>query len=249
MKTGTKALKTDILKAMQIAAGRHAELCQSDFEHDIMVLKEAAVKRYHTEWIFVWLCRPGGTCLLYEKDVFIQGTREYNTFCLFSEQDKEDIQCRIIEALSLYKDRVVGNVYVFDYPEYYQHVKATAVPAGEIIADYEKGRRILQPEANFKAGPDYELGNLVSYIYTPKSTDQLETVLVNERRIRNRFKEDYEILYYELYAYPVSPTAEGRYCGRTPVLEQAETAVRKAKESGMQLYVMAVCSDGKERYL
>lgn len=249
MKTGTRALKTDILKAMQITAGRYAEFCQSDFEHDIMVLKEAAVKRYHTEWIFVWLCRPGGTCLLFEKDVFIKGTREYNTFCSYAEQDKEDIQCRVVEALSLYKDRVVGNVYVFDYLDYYSHVKATAVPAGEIIADYEKGRRILQPEANFKADPDHELGNLVSYMFTPESSDQLETVLINEKRIRNEFPEDYEILYYELYEYPVSPTAEGRYFCRTPVLEQAETAVMKAKESGMQIYVMAVCSDGKERYL
>lgn len=249
MKTGTKALKTDILKAMQIAAGRHAELCQSDFEHDITVLKRAAVKRHHTEWIFVWLCRLGRTCLLYEKDVFIKGTREYNAFCSYAEQAEDDIKCRIIEALSLHKDRVVGNVFVFDYQDYYRHVKATAVPAGSIVADYEKGRRILHPESHFKAGPDYELGNLVSYMFTPKSIDQFETVLVNEKRIRNEFLEDYEILYYELYEFSVSPTSEGRYFGRTPVLEQAETAVRKAKESGMQIYVMAVCSDGKERYL
>ncbi len=249
MRTGTKALKTDILKAMQITVGHYAELCQSDFDHDIMVLKEAAVKRHHTVWIFVWLCRPGGTCLLYEKDVFIKGTREYNMFCSYIEQAEEDIQCRVIEALSLYKDRVVGNVYVFDYLEYRRHVKATAVQAGSIVADYEKGGRILQPEAHFKAGPDHELGSLVSYMFTPESSDQLEKVLINEKLIRNKFPEDYEILYYELYEFPVSPTSEGRYFCRTPVLEQAETVVRKAKESGMQLYVMAVCSDGKERYL
>ncbi|MCX4378499.1 MAG: hypothetical protein OSJ61_20360 [Lachnospiraceae bacterium] len=249
MRTGTKALKTDILKAMQITVGHYAELCQSDFDHDIMVLKEAAVKRHHTVWIFVWLCRPGGTCLLYEKDVFIKGTREYNMFCSYIEQAEEDIQCRVIEALSLYKDRVVGNVYVFDYLEYRRHVKATAVQAGSIVADYEKGGRILQPEAHFKAGPDHELDSLVSYMFTPESSDQLEKVLINEKLIRNKFPEDYEILYYELYEFPVSPTSEGRYFCRTPVLEQAETVVRKAKESGMQLYVMAVCSDGKERYL
>lgn len=249
MKTGTKALKTDILKAMQITADRHVKHYHSDFKHDITALKEAAVKKERTERIFVWLCRPCGTWLLREKDVFIRGTRENNTFCYYAEQPKEDIRCCVVEVHSLEGDTVRGNLYVFDYPEYYQHVKAAAVPAGSIIADYEKGGRILPAEAHFKAGPDYELGNLVSYRFTPKSIDQLETVLMNEKRIRNGFPEDYEILYYELYEHPVSPADKGRHFSRTPVLEQAETAVRKAKENGVQLFIMAVCSDGKERYL
>ena len=51
----------------------------------------------------------------------------------------------------------------------------------------------------------------------------------------NRLKEDYQILGYELYEYPKSPEDKGRYHGKTPILEQAETAVRTAKESGITL--------------
>lgn len=249
MKIGTKALNTDIFRVMKMIVDSHVKHYQSDLEHDITALKEAAVQKERTERIFVWLCRPCGTWLLREKDVFIRGTCENNTFCFYAEQTKDDIQCFVVEVNSLDGCMVVGNLYVFDYLEYYRHVTVAAVPAGNIIADYEKGRRIIIPEAVFWAGPDYEFGNLVSYSFTPKSTDQLEMVLTNEKRIRECFKEDYQILYYELYEYPATPTDKVRYHSKTPILEQAETVVRKAKESGTYLFIKAICSDGKDRCL
>lgn len=60
---------------------------------------------------------------------------------------------------------------------------------------------------------------------------------------------DYKILYYEICEYPQKPTDNGKYYGKTPVLEQAETIIRKAKESGIMLFMKVVCSDGKKRYL
>ncbi len=247
MKTGTKILSTDILKAMQMIVENHVEHYQSDFEHDIKTLKEAAVKTERTDRIFVWLCRTCGTWLLREKDVFIRGTRENNTFCFYAEQTRDNVLCFVAEISSLEGNAVRGNLYAFDYPEYYQRVKAAAVSPGSVIVAYEKGRRILPPTAHFGAYPDYELGRFVSFRFVPESAEQLETVLINEKRIRERFKEEYQITGYELYEYPKSPTDNGRYYGKTPLYEQAVTAVREAKENGLQLFIRAVCSDGKKR--
>jgi hypothetical protein len=69
----------------------------------------------------------------------------------------------------------------------------------------------------------------------------------NERR--NAGMADYTILYYEIYVCPQNPTDSSKYYGKTPLLEQAEIVVRKAKESGTMLFIKAVCSDGKKRYL
>lgn len=44
--------------------------------------------------------------------------------------------------------------------------------------------------------------------------------------------EDYTILYYEIYECPQCPTDNGKYFGKTPILGQAETVVRNAKERG-----------------
>lgn len=60
---------------------------------------------------------------------------------------------------------------------------------------------------------------------------------------------DYTILYYEIYECPQHPIENGKYYGKTPVLEQAEIVVRNAKERGQMLFIKAVCSDGKKRYM
>ena len=61
--------------------------------------------------------------------------------------------------------------------------------------------------------------------------------------------KNYKIVGYEIYECPKTPTDNGRYYGKTPLLEQAEAIVRNAKESGIQLFIKAVCSDGKRRSL
>ena len=60
---------------------------------------------------------------------------------------------------------------------------------------------------------------------------------------------DYTILNYEIYECPHCPTANGKYYGKTPILEQAKSIVRNAKDNGQMLFIMAVCSDGKKRYM
>lgn len=61
--------------------------------------------------------------------------------------------------------------------------------------------------------------------------------------------EDYKILYYEIYEFPQCPADSGRYYGNPPVLEQAETVIRNAKENGELLFMKAVCSDEKKRFM
>ena len=249
MRKGTKYMNTDILKAMQTIVDGHVKYYQSDFEHDIVTLKEAAVKAERTDRIFIWLCRPCGTWLLREKDVFIQGTHENSVFTYYAEQTRDSILAFVVEVVGADGDTVKGNIYALDYRKHYQHVCRAAVSAGSVTITYEHGQRTIPPTQHFGAYPDYELGAFVSYKFVPESPEQLEMVLTDEKRTRNRFKEDYKVLGYELYEYPESPTETGKYFGRTPILEQAETAVRKAKESGKELFIMAVCSDGKKRYI
>lgn len=61
--------------------------------------------------------------------------------------------------------------------------------------------------------------------------------------------KNYTVIGYELYEFPQNPTDNGKYYGKTPIYEQAKTVVGKARENGTQLFIKAVCSDGKKRYL
>lgn len=249
MRKKTKYMNTDILSVMREITDRHMKYYQSDFEYDIATIREAAAKPERTDRIFVWLCRTHGTWLLRERDVFIQGTAQNSIFTFYAEQTKDNILAFVVEVAALNGDTVKGNIFCLSYADYYKHVCKAAVQAGSIIITYENGQRTIPPEQHFGAYPDYELGAFVSYKFVPESPEQLEMVLLNEKRTRNKFKEDYEVLGYELYEYPKSPKETGKYFCKTPILEQAETIVRKAKETGKQLFIMAVCNDGKKRYL
>lgn len=59
----------------------------------------------------------------------------------------------------------------------------------------------------------------------------------------------YAIIGYEIYECPKSPTENGTYYGKTPILKQARDIVEKAKESGKEFFIKAFCSDGVMRYI
>lgn len=240
----------DILSVMKSIVNSYVRYYQSDFDIDTESIKEAAMKPERTDRIFVWLCRESGTCLLKEKNVFIQDTRENYTFRFYKEQTRDIIQAFIVEIATFDRDTdtVTGNLYAIDYRKYYEHVKEVAVPAKSIVITYEYGRRIIPASTHFRTIPDKEFGQFISFQFIPQSPEQLECVLIDEKRTRNKFKEEYEVLYYEIYECPTSPTESGKYFGKTSTKKQAETIALKAKEKGKHFFIKAVCTDGKKRY-
>ncbi len=249
MRKGTKFMNIDILSAMKGIVDTHVKHYQSDFAYDIAALKEAALKKERAERIFVWMCRKSGTWLLKEKDVFIRDSHEYSVFTYYAEQTRDSILAFIIEVVNADGDAVKGNIYALDYRNYYARVKDVAVPAQSISITYEHGKRIISASEHFNALPDSKLGKFVSFELMPESPEQLEMLLINEKRSRERFEEEYQILGYELFEYPKSLTENGKYYAKTPLLGQAECIARSAEEAGQQLFIKAVCSDGKKRYI
>lgn len=189
MRKGTKFINTDILKVMKGIVDSHVKYYQSDFDIDTELIKEAALKKERTDRIFVWLCRESGTWLLKEKNIFINGTRENNTFRFYAEQTSDNILAFAVEVVGIDGDTITGNLYALDYKLYYEHVKKAAVQTGNIIITYEHGQRTLPPSQHFGAYPDYELGAFVSYLFVPESQEQLKMVLHDEKWSRERFKK------------------------------------------------------------
>lgn len=66
---------------------------------------------------------------------------------------------------------------------------------------------------------------------------------------RSEKMKNYTITGCEIYECPQSPTENGTYYGKTPILNQAQDIVKKAKENGKEFFVKAFCDDGVKRYL
>ena len=56
----------------------------------------------------MWFCRPHGTHCLNENQVFIQGTRDHNTFRFYAEQTYDECVARVIVPKAVKRGKVFG---------------------------------------------------------------------------------------------------------------------------------------------
>ena len=189
IKSRTKFRSVDVIAFMSDVVKKHLEHFESDFEKDKEILMDAANKQEQQDRTFVWLCRTAGTWCLHERDVFIKGTCEHNTFSFYAEQTREPILAFVIEVAGVVDGILIGNVYALDYAAYYNHVHAVSLKAETVEMTYEHGCRTKKADENIHSYPDPEYGKLQSMCFQPHSQDELTGLLWNERQTRKRFRE------------------------------------------------------------
>ena len=64
---------------------------------------------------YLWFSRPNGTHCLRERDVFLRGTREHNTFRFYHEQTKERVLAYAVVLSGMESGKVKGSIYELDY--------------------------------------------------------------------------------------------------------------------------------------
>lgn len=189
IKSKVKFSNVDILSFMGDVVQKHTKHYQSDLEIDKEILQEAADKQAQEDKSFIWLCRTHGTWCLLERNVFLKGTSQHDTFNYYIEQTSDPILAYAIEIIGGVQDSVMGNVYVLDYPEHYKHVQTVSLKAETIVMQYEHGCRTQSADDRISGYPDMEYGKLQSIQYQPHSQEELTGLLWNERQKRKCFKE------------------------------------------------------------
>ena len=189
IKSRTKFSNVDILSLMGAVVQKHTKHYQSDFEIDREILHRAADMQERQDKTFIWLCRTAGTWLLLERDTFLKDTREHNTFSFYAEQTSDQILAYVVEVTGGTQDSVMGNVYLLDYPEHYNHVHAVSLKAETVVMQYEHGCRTQSADARISGYPDMVYGKLQSVQYHPHSPEEFTRLLWNERQERKCFKE------------------------------------------------------------
>ena len=182
-----KFCNVDVLAVMGDIVQKHTKHYQSDFEIDKKILQRAADMQEQQEKTFIWLCRTAGTWCLLERNVFLKGTRENNTFNFYAEQASDLVLAFSIEITGRIQESVRGNIYVLDYKSYYSHVCSTSLNAETVILKYEHGCRSQRADDRIYSYPDAEYGKLQFIQFQPHSQDELSGVLWNERQERKRF--------------------------------------------------------------
>ena len=81
----------DVLASLQQIMQQNTAAFQNDFDIDKKILTRAAKSKNVEDKVYLWFSRPNGTHCLRERDVFLRGTREHNTFRFYHEQTKERV--------------------------------------------------------------------------------------------------------------------------------------------------------------
>ena len=178
----------DVLASLQQIMQQNTAAFQNDFDIDKKILTRAAKSKNAEDKVYLWFSRPNGTHCLRERDVFLRGTREHNTFRFYHEQTKERVLAYAVVLSGIESGKVKGNIYELDYAAKAELAIQTALRTDNNRLIYEKGSRELPKEYRFEATPDREYGKFVRYEAVPHDPDALRDLLRDESRKRERLK-------------------------------------------------------------
>ena len=133
----------DVLASLQQIMQQNTAAFQNDFDIDKKILTRAAKSKNVEDKVYLWFSRPNGTHCLRERDVFLRGTREHNTFRFYHEQTKERVLAYAVVLSGMESGKVKGSIYELDYAAKAELAIQTALRTDNNRLIYEKGSREL----------------------------------------------------------------------------------------------------------
>lgn len=176
----------DVLAALGEIMRQNTAFYQSDFDIDKGIIQRAAASEQAVDKALLWMSRPSGTYCFRERDVFLKGTRQHNTWRFYGEQTRDKILAYAVELTSTKDGTIRGNLYELDYQQHYQHVIDAALPVNVNRLFYEHGSRDIPTEQYFDGSPDRVLGDFLRYEFQPRDPAVLQEALQQEQRGREQ---------------------------------------------------------------
>ena len=132
------------------------------------------------------MSRPSGTYCFRERDVFLKGTRQHNTWKFYGEQTRDKILAYAVELTGTQGGTIRGNLYELDYQQHFRHVVEASQPVSVNRLFYEHGTRDIPDGQYFDGSPDRVLGNFLRYETQPHDPAVLQEALRQEQHSRGR---------------------------------------------------------------
>ena len=178
----------DVITSLEAIMKQNTAFFQNDFDLDRNILQKAAASPTAEDRRLLWFSRPSGTSCFRERDVFLKGTRQHNTWRFYGEQTRDKVLAYAVELTGIVNGKIKGNLYKLDYPQHFRHVKEQALPADNYTLLYEHGERV-QPAGQYLDGnPDPQLGKFERFEAQPNDPEALHFLMREEKRSYDRLK-------------------------------------------------------------
>ena len=187
-----KYTDVDIVAELQKLVDDHVDSYKEDFDIDKRIIRRAAESRSPEDKTLMWFCRPHGTHCLNENQVFIQGTRDHNTFRFYAEQTYDECIARVIIPKAVKRGKVFGDVFEINYREQAANVAQNAVAPDHDRLTFADGYVLDAPcRSSFDAAMALvgEHGGVKTRQTLPKDAEALAEVLSKQKSRRDRLPE------------------------------------------------------------
>ena len=176
----------DVLAALEQIMRQHTAFYQNDFDIDKSIIHRDAASDQAVDKALLWMSRPSGTYCFRERDVFLKGTRQHNTWKFYGEQTRDKILAYAVELTCTQGGTIRGNLYELDYQQHFRHVVEASQPVSVNRLFYEHGTRDIPDGQYFDGSPDRVLGNFLRYEAQPHDPAVLQEALRQEQHSRGR---------------------------------------------------------------
>lgn len=109
-------LNVDILTALDEIMRASSDHTSRDPTRNQKEIKHAAVSERDMDKTLLWMARPSGVYCFRERDVFLEGTQQYNTWRSYGEWSSGKVLVCAIEVTGVENSVIRGNLYELDYP-------------------------------------------------------------------------------------------------------------------------------------
>ena len=187
-----KHTNVDIIAELQKLVDSHVDSYKEDFDIDKRIIRCAAESKEPEDKVLMWFCRPHGTHCLRENQVFIQGTRDHNTYRFYAEQTRDECIARVIVPKEVRKGKVYGDVFEVNYREQAANVAQNSVAPDHDRLTFADGYMLDAPcRSSFDAAMALvgEHGSVKTHRTLPKDADALAEVLTKQKSRRDGLPE------------------------------------------------------------
>ena len=187
-----KHTNVDIIAELQKLVDSHVDSYKEYFDIDKRIIRCAAESKEPEDKVLMWFCRPHGTHCLRENQVFIQGTRDHNTYRFYAEQTRDECIARVIVPKEVRKGKVYGDVFEVNYREQAANVAQNSVAPDHDRLTFADGYMLDAPcRSSFDAAMALvgEHGGVKTHRTLPKDADALAEVLTKQKSRRDRLPE------------------------------------------------------------
>ena len=187
-----KHTNVDIIAELQKLVDSHVDSYKEDFDIDKRIIRCAAESKEPEDKVLMWFCRPHGTHCLRENQVFIQGTRDHNTYRFYAEQTRDECIARVIVPKEVRKGKVYGDVFEVNYREQAANVAQNSVAPDHDRLTFADGYMLDAPcRSSFDAAMALvgEHGGVKTHRTLPKDADALAEVLTKQKSRRDGLPE------------------------------------------------------------